>query len=172
MRRQMFAALALVPALALGAAACGGDDDGGKSGANAKPVSDEQKMRDYAKCMRENGVDMPDPENGVIKLDAKKDVAKPQDTAKSEAAVKKCRPLMPNAGKPKPPTPEELEKRRAFSKCMRENGMTKFPDPQPDGTMTGSHGSRLEMDGPKFKAALKACEKYTSGQGMPAMRAN
>lgn len=61
MRRRTFAALALVPALALALPGCGDEGGGAGSGGTAKTVSDQQKMRDYAKCMRDNGIDMDDP---------------------------------------------------------------------------------------------------------------
>jgi hypothetical protein len=45
------------------------------------------------------------------------------------------------------------------AKCMRENGMTWFPDPPPPG-----EGQALEIpagtDQKDFDAAMKACEKY------------
>ena len=44
-------------------AACGGGEEPASSGATGNPnESDNRKaMLDFARCMRENGVDMPDP---------------------------------------------------------------------------------------------------------------
>src|SRR5919201_159324 len=51
---------AVVAALALGA--CGGsDDDGGGSSASSRQDKAFEGALKFAKCMRENGIDMPDP---------------------------------------------------------------------------------------------------------------
>jgi hypothetical protein len=55
-RRGALIALFLVPALALGG--CGRGGDGTRQAATK---SDNDKLREYAKCMRANGIDMPDP---------------------------------------------------------------------------------------------------------------
>ena len=51
-----------------------------------------------------------------------------------------------------------------FSKCMRENGMTWFPDPQPDG------GLRVmtpeDVDPAEMEAAQEACKQYLPKGGM------
>lgn len=169
MRRRTLAALALVPALALGAQGCGG---GGGGDGTAKAASDDQKMREFARCMRANGVDMPDPKDGRIEIRAS---AKPGGAGKKapevdaglQAAQKKCAHLMPNGGKPPKPKPEELAKMRAFSKCMRDKGVSAFPDPQPDGGMKIKEGKGTEMDpgSPTFKSAQKACAKLSPGGG-------
>ncbi|TDD70827.1 hypothetical protein E1293_34425 [Actinomadura darangshiensis] len=172
MRRQTLAALALVPALALGLQACGGDGGGAGSGATAKAASDDQKMREFAKCMRENGVDMPDPKDGRVEIRASAGAGKgagPENGGKVEAAQKKCRHLMPNGGKPRKPKPEELAQMRAFSKCMRDHGISEFPDPQPDGgvKITNKGGSDMDPESQVFQKAQKACDKLAApGGGM------
>lgn len=61
MRRQTLAALALLPALALGAQGCGTLGGSADASGTAKAASDQDKMRKFAQCMRDNGVDMKDP---------------------------------------------------------------------------------------------------------------
>ncbi|MEU8345500.1 hypothetical protein SAMN05443665_1017101 [Actinomadura meyerae] len=162
MRRTTLAVLALVPVLALGAQGCGGGKDAaGSGGGNA---GDDKKMREFAQCMRENGVDMPDPKDGKVEIRAS---AEPgggaeQTDEKIQAAQKKCARLMPNGGKPKKPDPGHVAKMRAFSKCMRDQGISGFPDPEPDGRMLveGKEGTDMDPASSKFKAAQKACAKY------------
>ncbi|TDD32334.1 hypothetical protein E1287_23300 [Actinomadura sp. KC06] len=167
MRRRTFAALALVPALALGLQGCGGEGTGAGSKGTAKAVSDQQKMRDFAKCMRDNGVDMDDPaSDGKVTMRH----SEPPGNAKGggpntngiDAAQQKCRHLMPNGGKPDKPKPEEIAKMRAFAKCMRDNGISKFPDPKPDGSMLikAGKGTGLDPQSQEFKDAQKACAKF------------
>ncbi|MGW3772434.1 hypothetical protein [Actinomadura verrucosospora] len=170
MRRRMLAALALAPALAIGAQGCGGGDGGGGT---AKAASDDQKMREFARCMRANGVDMPDPKNGRIEIRASarpggpRKGGGPETDGKIQAAQKKCAHLMPNGGKPPKPKPEELAKMRAFAKCMRDNGVGAFPDPEPDGgiKIQAGKGTGVNPESQKFKNAQKVCAKFSPDGG-------
>ncbi|MFD0689299.1 hypothetical protein [Actinomadura fibrosa] len=178
MRRQTLAALALVPALALALPACGAEAKtaGGKS--TAKAASDQQKMRQFAQCMREHGVDMEDPDtDGKITI---KSSAKPGQAGKGpqgppkevQDAQKACRHLMPNGGKPPKMSAQDLAKARAHSKCMRDHGITDFPDPSPDGgiQIKAGNGSDLDPQNQRFKDADKACQKYAPDGGKGTKR--
>ncbi|WP_202125550.1 hypothetical protein [Actinomadura physcomitrii] len=169
MKRNKLAMLALLPALALGLQGCGGKDGGG-TGAASQKASDEAKMRKFAQCMRDNGVDMEDPKDGrvSIKVSAKPSGGGPGTTDSTvQAAQKKCAHLMPNGGKPSKPSAADLAKLRAFSKCMRDHGITAFPDPKPDGGMLlqAGKGTGIDPQSQTFKAAEKACQKYQPGGG-------
>ncbi|MDL4817023.1 hypothetical protein [Actinomadura opuntiae] len=169
MRRQTFAALALAPALVLGLQACGGGSGGGTG--TGKAASDEAKMRKFAQCMRDNGVDMQDPKDGRVEIrSSAQPTARggPQRTdPKIEAAQKKCAHLMPNGGKPRKPSTQELARMRAYSKCMRDHGITAFPDPSSDGgiQINAGPGTGIDPESQTFKAADQACKKYQPGRG-------
>lgn len=48
-----------------------------------------------------------------------------------------------------------------FSKCMRENGVGEFPDPDASGSLTLDgvvNGSSLDPDAPAWKTAIAACK--------------
>jgi hypothetical protein len=65
------------------------------SGGKMDPKQAE-RMRDFAKCMRDNGVNMPDPDPnnpGMLKLEGK------QDPEKVEAAQKACGDIMQAPGR-------------------------------------------------------------------------
>lgn len=168
MRRNKLAMLALLPVLALGLQGCGGD--GGGTGASRK-ASDEAKMRKFAQCMRDNGVDMQDPKDGRVEIKASAKPSAgggPQLTDPTiEAAQKKCAHLMPNGGKPRKPSSADLAKMRAYSTCMRDHGVTAFPDPKPDGGMQlrVGKGTGIDPESQTFKDADKACQKYQPGGG-------
>ncbi|HEV8173805.1 MAG TPA: hypothetical protein VGP91_09155 [Actinoplanes sp.] len=53
-----------------------------------------------------------------------------------------------------------------FAQCMRQHGMSWFPDPQP-----GSRGMQIKIppgqDKAKVDAAMEACKKYMPGGGEP-----
>jgi hypothetical protein len=166
MRRQTFAVLAVVPILALGPTACGGGKDPVAKAA-ASRSSDLDSMRKFAQCMRQNGVDMPDPtdDNGRIKM---KSSAKPgaNGEQKMKAAQAKCQHFQPNGGKPVKPSAEDLAMMRAMAKCMREHGVN-MPDPDENGRVTvtrkkgdAGNGPDTNPDSPTFKAADKVCRKY------------
>ncbi|MFF1610085.1 hypothetical protein ACFVYA_20085 [Amycolatopsis sp. NPDC058278] len=133
---------------------------GGPAAADNSGKSDEDKMRDFAKCMREHGVDMPDPKpagdgGGMAITLGSKD----GDTSKLDAAQNACKHFMPNGGEMKPPSAEDLDKMRKEAKCMREHGVD-MPDPDP----SGKGGMRIGGPGDdpkKFEEAAKAC-----GMGM------
>jgi hypothetical protein len=77
----------LLAALSLGLAACGG---GEPPAADRGKVSAQDAQLAFARCMRENGVDMPDPQpgGGIV---AKKGEAPAFDSSQFKAAEKECR---------------------------------------------------------------------------------
>ena len=174
MRRLMLIAAATLVLTTACSKAGGGDDgvaslNGGNnptgSAQNASGQgSDEDKMRAFAKCMRENGVDMPDPEPGGAMR------AMPatggDEFEKMNKASEACNKLLPNGGKPKPLSPEELDKMRKTAKCMREHGID-MPDPDPNnpGVTIGSRDS----DPAKMEKAMKECGMGGEG-GVIAVR--
>lgn len=138
------------------------------AGNNGGPMSaaDEDKMRAFAKCMREHGVDMPDPQPGngggiSMRMDGA-----PADSGKMDAAQEACKHLLPNGGVPKPVDPATLDKMRKQAKCMRDHGVD-MPDPTPDGRGTIKVGSGSD-DPAKMQAAMKACGM---GEGGPMVQA-
>jgi hypothetical protein len=156
---------ALVVSLAV--AGCGGTNsegvarlDGGTTTSAQQASRDfEDAALDYAECVREHGVDMPDPQNGGFVITPDTDPTQQnEDTFRSADA--KCRKHLENV---KPPQISEQDK-EAFQKaaleharCMRERGID-MPDP----TMTEDGGAAVSLDGidpkdPKFKRAQQAC---------------
>ncbi|MEW2357632.1 hypothetical protein [Spirillospora sp. NPDC029432] len=162
MRRHALIALLLLPALALGA--CGGGGSGGEG--TKKAADDGARMREYAKCMRANGVDMPDP-SADGRVEVKVTGGKPGED-RLKAAEEKCRKLMPNGGKLPKPDAKRMAEARAMSKCMRENGVPDFPDPDPE---TGGiqikgrkGGGGLDPGSATFRKADKICNKNGGGR--------
>jgi hypothetical protein len=146
---------------ALGLAACGGDDPSADS-PTASQLRDAQLQ--FARCMREHGIDMPDPQPGQRGL--RMSVPKGTSPDKVDAAQKACQTYM---DKVKPPEMSDAEKKEfrdaalANARCMREHGITNFPDPTfgADGgaQIKIQRGSGIDPDSAKFRAAMEACEK-------------
>ncbi|MEU5162852.1 hypothetical protein AB0G74_25030 [Streptomyces sp. NPDC020875] len=133
---------------AKGAAGKDGGADG--KGDGAVPADNEEKARKFAECLRENGLDAPDPEDGGIRIGAE-GVSK----EKAEKAMKACRKYQPQGmADGKKPDPKMAESMRKFAQCMRTNGVEEFPDPR--------SGGGIQIDGritedPDFKGAEEKC---------------
>jgi hypothetical protein len=159
--------LLLLATVALGA--CGGTEEKSATPAPSKSADQINQLRAYAKCMRENGVDMPDPDgDGVLRAPAVK-AGSPIDK-KMETASEKCLPLLPAdvGGAPQKMTPEDLAKARALAKCMRENGVPEYPDPDPE---TGAFAlPEKQLDVTKLQAAGKKCGGESASFTAPLVR--
>jgi hypothetical protein len=121
--------------------------------ASDKGGDSEQQMRDFTKCMREHGVDMPDPKTGPGGGAAISIQGGPGDEEKVKAADEACRHLLPNGGVPPKLDAKQLDEMRKQAKCLREHGVN-MPDPDPNNPMIKMEGSG---DPEKDKAAFEAC---------------
>ena len=187
---------AVVAGLALTGAACGGG--GGNSpgagdvaslgaadgeqaaGAEAEKTASkdpEEAMLDFARCMREHGIDMPDPqvntggggERPAIALRLDGDIS----PEKMEKANQECRPLMGDAGPMANISPEQRQEMQdkmvEHARCMRENGID-MPDPTFE---TGAGGGMVKMEAGRagaidpgsdeFAAAAEKCGELFGG---------
>jgi hypothetical protein len=149
--------------------ACGnggdGDSDGvasmseSNSSSSATQAADEKsdidQMRDFAKCMRENGVDMADPDPnspgaGGISVDG------PEEKAKTDKAMAKCKHLMPNGGEEDKPTAKDLDQGRKTAQCLRDHGIdVKDPTMENPGLDVSAGDGGNDTD--KLDKAMKEC---------------
>jgi len=152
-RRLVPALLVVVPLLVL--AACGQNNRNGVTS-----VDKAEAGRAYAQCIRDNGVpDFPDPDaNGQLRGPAHEKQSDPN----FRAAQEKCRNLAPG-GEHQRSDPATVEQMRAFSQCMRDNGLPDFPDPDADGRLRGT--GHEQQDTPTFRAAMETCRQKLPGGG-------
>jgi hypothetical protein len=175
-RKQGLAARAgaLAGLLALALAACGGGDDSdgvasltdtnsqstngsqGSNGSGGASAEDrEEAALAYARCMREHGIDFPDPVNGRFEFKNQRG-----DQRKLEEAQKACQDILRDAA-PEVSEEQEAELREAavaFAKCMREHGVD-MPDPKfPGGGGVLMRMPRGSEDDPDFQEAQEACQ--------------
>jgi hypothetical protein len=166
--------------------ACGGDDAQAEGVASIDDLStettavpapsvddelsvDEEKVLEFAACMREQGIDFPDPvvdSDGNVGFDlmALRELAD-VDRTEVEAAFEPCAVLLEgvNFGFDRFFDAEFQDDLVAFSACMRANG---FDMPDPD--FTGlSDGEPLyppfDLDDPDFEPAFDACRDALPG---------
>ena len=157
------------------------------SGGTGDKKNFEDAMLEFSRCMREHGVNMPDPTfsgdgsgHGFIAKVGGPDGGGPKpDDATFKAAQAACEPIMKKAEQDMPrPSPEEEARMRdqalKFARCMREHGVD-VPDPtfdsngrtriemHADAPSGGTAGAGPGSGGPpkmdaNFEAAMKACE--------------
>ena len=143
--------------------------------APADNLSPQERAAKFGDCVRSNGIpDFQDPETGDgggFMLRAPEGV-EPQ---KMQAAMEKCKRYLPNGGEPPKLDAQQLEQVRQYAKCMRENGIPNFPDPDPNGGFQIDLGKLgVTPDDPKFKAAQEACKKFQPMRpsGAPTQRSD
>ena len=161
--------------LAAGLGACGG---GGEGGGGGRSADSRDAAIAFARCMRANGVDMPDPrtdEHGVV-------IAEPGDgqgpgagggqpSRRFGVAERRCRRHLEDLEPPQL-SPEQAREFRqqalAHARCMREHGVA-FPDPSfsEDGgaVVDIGPGSGLDPDSPVFQRAQEQCRELAGGPG-------
>lgn len=199
-QRLLLPCLAAV-GLLFGAAACGDDSDDGSGiatadgseaegesasgdggGSDASPEETQDAMIDYAECMRENGIDMPDPQvdgDGRVTMEALPaegggGEGPPDEDSDFEAADEECKHLIEDVvGERQEPSPEEeaemQDKFTEMAECMRDRGHD-MPDPEVDGG--GVIISRDEEDGgeppeedPEFESDMEECSEEAGVEG-------
>ncbi|MEV4517488.1 hypothetical protein AB0K00_52095 [Dactylosporangium sp. NPDC049525] len=166
----------LVPALALAAVLLTGagvwlvvgGPGGGKADPGASAGTDQEQALKFAQCMRDNGVDMPDPGDGNIVTGAGGDGSGPiggadaVDLDADGAAFEACRKFLPNGGEMRKPTAAELEQQVRYAQCMRAHGID-YPDPTADGIQ---QLPGIPVDDPgamqRFDDAARACDAANS----------
>ena len=173
---------------AVGDATGPGDTSGDTSGEASDTtgvVDPSEAPLKFAKCMREHGIDMPDPQisdDGGVMIaiggpgsGLGDDSGKGPDPKEMEAANKACQHFMEDAAAGFDPPSEEDQKKMqeqalAFAKCMRDHGID-MPDPQfstdgggfsisvgaPAAGGTIGDAPPVDFNDDEFKAASEAC---------------
>jgi hypothetical protein len=173
-RPRLAGLVGAVLALALTVAACGG---GGRSNGVAslagatQPTSggnaggshdDRQAALNWARCMRQHGIDLPDPQFSGDHITQRLPTRAEQNSPKFKAAEQACRQYQPNGGRPTPPTAQERQQALTFAQCMRQHGIN-LPDPKITAEGIDQQlPARMRPDDARLKAAEQACHQYGS----------
>jgi hypothetical protein len=191
-RRLRWPAAAVV-ALAVGLAACGGGGDGAEA-VSAAPVvaepqqdqavstdeateaTDEERALEFAQCMRDNGVDFPDP---VINADGSIDLGgnvtpgsiDPTSDTFSDA-VEVCGPIVAGASFLPGANVDETEQQAnllAFAECLRGLGYDVIDPVLSDiqaggpGALVRAFGENFDPTDPANADAVQECQGQVAG---------
>jgi hypothetical protein len=161
---------AAVIGVALLAAACGGSSDASSGGAaldeareagsgdgnDTAPLDEDAQALVFAECVRDKGVDMPDPGPGQQGLiDAFQAVARNYDRATLEQALAACQNLMPQYAQ-EHPTGDDWQ--LDLAECLREQGLDVSDTPFED-----AHSGAVDVN--EFAAAMEVCRNELAGGG-------
>ncbi|NUP65706.1 MAG: hypothetical protein HOV96_17375 [Nonomuraea sp.] len=134
-------------------------DTGTKPAASASATTDrnEQAIK-YATCLREQGLDIPDPgPDGRMQMKFGPESGGQEKVQKAMDACKQFQPQGMTSGKGG--DPQQAENMRKQAQCMRDNGVEAFPDPE---------GGMMRItpevgEDPDFKAAQEKCRMNLGG---------
>jgi hypothetical protein len=140
-------------------------------------VEGEEALLAFAGCMRDNGIDMDDPQfdggGGFFGRRAGAGAAFDLDSSEFQAAFETCGPFLAAVRPDLDPEQqaEQAEARVMLAQCMRDRDYD-FPDPDPDGGFGFGPEVRdaLNAGDPEFVADFQACQQETSfgfGAGGP-----
>ncbi|MDQ3728186.1 MAG: hypothetical protein M3355_01205 [Actinomycetota bacterium] len=176
--KWLTAPLAVLAVLAI--AACGSSGSGSsggepgqnedEQGALAPSEEAQEASLKFVECMRENGIDMEDPEPGMTGVTIDADSGIDVDSPEFKAAEEACRDFLEGAlgGSGVEPTTEIPDEALAFAECMREQGID-FPDPRvADGRLEiGPDDPNLSLDDPEMTAASEKCREHLPEMAAP-----
>jgi hypothetical protein len=118
----------------------------------------------FSQCMRANGVSgFPDPgPSGQLTIDGVVNGSSLNPNSPAfQQALSACKDLEPPGFMGSTRTPQQQEAALKFARCMRDDGVTSFRDPSPDGPLIDVNGARSI---PGFQAAQAKCSAIYAGQ--------
>ncbi|MDP8967475.1 MAG: hypothetical protein M3N04_02635 [Actinomycetota bacterium] len=155
---------------ALTLAACGGagGDDAATKASSAQDKALDGALK-FARCMRAEGIDFPDPQkgaNGPVRIGG---AGQNPEDPRNRAAAEKCGKHLQDGGEA-PDAAQQAKFQDAFVKyarCMRAAGVD-VPDPKPGagGLLADRRDpGALDPESPKFKAADRKCHSHLAAAG-------
>jgi hypothetical protein len=169
-RPLMLTAVVPVAALSLLSAGCGGGSGspGVASVGSSTPAAGtttQSGLVAFGACMRAHGVpNFPAP--GSPKSDV---VAIAEANPKFDSAQNSCDPLLPNGSLAAPETAQQIRTKLAdqlsFARCMRDRGVSRFPDPTAQGQLTVEmvEAQGIDVHSPAVLRVVQTCLPASHG---------
>ena len=151
-------------------AACGAAKG---EGGNSRAGADEAQLK-FAQCMREHGVDVPDPKPGAGGFGIQINSSDPRENQNFQDAQDACGDILqkaiPEGDRPDPA--EMRDKLHKLTECLRDKGYD-VPEPQvfgpgdapPDNPPAPDKNLQDLMDDPDFQQAQEDCSKDAGLRG-------
>jgi hypothetical protein len=152
---------------------------------SAAPTDPREAMLAFTECMRDHGIDMPDPqvassgEGGPAVVSSAEGPGSgpgtefdPQSEA-FQAAQKDCQHFMDDARGDIDIDPAQVAEQQQQmldnAQCMRDHGIVNFPDPTfgENGSVTMTLDPSVDPNSDEFKAAEEACRHLIFGDDAP-----
>jgi hypothetical protein len=151
----------------------------GASAPGSKPSTVAEAQADalkFAQCMRNHGVsNFPDnaitvtPQGGFRMRLTTGSGVNPR-SPQFQSATQACRGYLPHGDAGTGPSPKSEDKLLKYSQCMRDHGVTNFPEPNSSGQVQVIFGKgpnapagSINPNSPQYQAAAKACRKLQPG---------
>ena len=147
-----------------GPAATGSDSTSVNNSSANNTSANVAKAEKFSQCMRTNGISaFPDPNSsGQLTIDGiANGTSLNPNTPAFQQALSVCKDLEPPGFMGSQRTPAQQEAALKFAQCMRDNGITNFPDPTPNGPIINVNGAHSI---PGFQAAEQKCSAIYAGQ--------
>jgi hypothetical protein len=148
-------------------------DDGPTS--TAARIAGDEALLEVTQCMRDRGVDVPDigiTAQGELDLSDEALAAVDLESEEFGAAFAECIAAFGASGGFDVEIDPELEAQyqdqlNSFSQCMRDNGITDFPDPRLGADMPYPLAAWVDFStDPAFQDAVAACDEVFSVAGL------
>ena len=173
---RIIPATGAMAAIALLAAGCGGNSPTTTTNAASSggPKDIASSAYRYATCMRNHGVsNFPDPQVSTSNGDTAVAMVVPRSVTSSpqfNSAQTACRGIMPEPSKSDlaQQAHDQLVHKQdllAFTHCLRDHGVTGFPDPNSQGKLSLQlvQADGIDLQAPSFKTAALACVSSSNG---------
>ena len=144
------------PAQGDGVASAGAEAGPTTQGTQQEPLDEEAQALAFAECMRDNGVDMPDPAPGQESLSGAFHGAEAEhDRETIEQALAACEDLLPERAHG-PDHGLDEEATLELAECLRDQGLDVPDNVFEDGSLHGE-------DEDEVRAAMEACRDEVAG---------
>ena len=171
MSRKRRPLIALAPvAIAALISACGSSAPAGTGSGDPTATNHETAVK-FAECMRANGVGaFPDPNaSGNLTIDQVANGSSLNTSTPAwQHAIGACKGLEPAGFSGSKRSPEQQSAGLKFAQCIRESGVSDFPDPTPNGPLVDTNRipSANQPGGMSIlNAAMKKCRDAAAAAG-------
>ncbi len=176
-RSALVSSILAAAVLAVLAAGCGAASSGIASVAasTTSTTGSQGGAVAFARCMRSHGApNWPDPTSGGVFDKSKLRQLGINPTRVRAIEDGPCNHLLPAHGETQPETPQQQATRQAdalsFARCVRNRGVTRFPDPTPQGQLTVEmvEAQGIDVHSPAVLRVVQACLPASHGALTPA----